>query len=304
MAITNGRWVTKEEFDTISEIVTDYFSAIRPGRDSYNDWLTGLKTAFISGEREIFVSYGDNNHPVGVAIFNSKFDRLNTIYAKGNAQTERSFFDIVFNDLKLRKSRLTIPGVYLSETLRKHVEDSGFKRRDMHGMSINRTSIASWARSELPIGYCIEEYSPDVQDSAAEFLSESHKNTQTEESNPNWYETKEGWFKFLDIRKNEWIRVLRFEEMIVGMCSLIKSYFVDYEYIVNGYAIKPSFRRRGLGKTVLIHTIQDFVSSNENVECVTLKVRYDNPALRVYESLGFEVTSTSHMFAWSHENAD
>jgi len=69
LTFEKNRWITTNDFDAISEIVTDYFNKVRPGRSDQDDWLMGLKTALSKGEREIFASYEEDDQPVGFATF-------------------------------------------------------------------------------------------------------------------------------------------------------------------------------------------------------------------------------------------
>ena len=73
---------------------------------------------------------------------------------------------------------------------------------------------------------------------------------------------------------------------IVGVAQCWTSAFVK------DLAVAPSFRRHGLGATLLSHVLRIF--AERGVPAVDLKVDADNPsgALRLYRSLGFETAET------------
>ncbi len=69
----------------------------------------------------------------------------------------------------------------------------------------------------------------------------------------------------------------------------------------NGYvhflAIDPAARRKGLGKNLLGHSLNWFFN-DKNLKTVTLTVKDDNPARKLYESVGFVLEYSGNGMTW------
>jgi ribosomal-protein-alanine N-acetyltransferase len=77
------------------------------------------------------------------------------------------------------------------------------------------------------------------------------------------------------------------EKTIVGY---IVFWIVRDEAQINNIAVHPDHRGRGFGKEILTATLKEMKASG--IKTVTLEVRESNlKALRLYESLGFQVVS-------------
>lgn len=79
---------------------------------------------------------------------------------------------------------------------------------------------------------------------------------------------------------------------VVGFCSFWR--VVD-EVHVNNLAVRPSHRRRGIGRALLVHMLRD--ASAQGATRALLEVRRSNEeARRLYESLGFAVAGVRKQY--------
>jgi ribosomal protein S18 acetylase RimI-like enzyme len=63
--------------------------------------------------------------------------------------------------------------------------------------------------------------------------------------------------------------------------------------------IDPEYRQQGLGKTLLCHSLSTLLRINPSVNKITLAVTLsNNPAKRMYDSLGFRVLNDWSIFIW------
>jgi ribosomal protein S18 acetylase RimI-like enzyme len=94
-------------------------------------------------------------------------------------------------------------------------------------------------------------------------------------------------FGFVAVNENNqeplgaiWLRLLAGEEKGYG--------FVDDFTPELGMAVFPKYRRRGIGTSLLARLLETAADSYEQI---SLSVARENPALRLYERLGFEVVA-------------
>ena len=66
-------------------------------------------------------------------------------------------------------------------------------------------------------------------------------------------------------------------------------------------ALLPEFRNRGIGSTIMHHIIQ---TSEKLKKAVSLHVEYNNPALRLYEKLGFKICTKGSVYVLMKREAD
>lgn len=79
-----------------------------------------------------------------------------------------------------------------------------------------------------------------------------------------------------------WIRLLTGENKGYG--------YVDDATPELSIAVTPEYRGQGIGTKLLVHILQQ---TENRFRAISLSVSSDNPAVRLYERLGFEVTGAS-----------
>jgi ribosomal protein S18 acetylase RimI-like enzyme len=99
----------------------------------------------------------------------------------------------------------------------------------------------------------------------------------------NWGQTNDlGFMALTQITSQPigaaWIRLLKGENRGYG-------YIDDYTPELT-MAVAPMWRRRGIGTTLLGSVIE---AARSFCNCISLSVSQDNPAIRLYQRMGFEV---------------
>jgi len=93
-------------------------------------------------------------------------------------------------------------------------------------------------------------------------------------------------FGFVTVDENNqplgaiWLRLLIGEEKGYG--------YVDDSTPELGMAVLPEYRGQGMGTILLTHSVE---AATRSYEQISLSVAAENPALRLYERLGFEVVA-------------
>jgi ribosomal protein S18 acetylase RimI-like enzyme len=74
---------------------------------------------------------------------------------------------------------------------------------------------------------------------------------------------------------------------------------------VTGYLMHlvtdPDFRRQGLGRKLLTHSISHLFELEKELTCIELAVTSRNTARLLYESLGFEKVNDSTSYVWKKQ---
>lgn len=78
--------------------------------------------------------------------------------------------------------------------------------------------------------------------------------------------------------------------------------FAPNEIRIMDIALLPAFRGKGIGTNILQHV---FEKASEQKQSVTIHVEYNNPALRLYQRLGFkkigEFNSVYYLMEWKND---
>ncbi len=114
---------------------------------------------------------------------------------------------------------------------------------------------------------------------------------------------KTPWSKFAFIHEIQFersvFRVLKVGRRIAGYGGF---WLVMDEAHISNIAIHPEYRRRGLGKRLLVHLLEEAVA--RGASAATLEVRESNLAARkMYEGFGFRVVAVRKHY-YSDENED
>ncbi|MFX0107582.1 MAG: GNAT family N-acetyltransferase, partial [Candidatus Hodarchaeota archaeon] len=65
--------------------------------------------------------------------------------------------------------------------------------------------------------------------------------------------------------------------------------------------VDKRYRKRGLGRNLLLFSLKEAVMSVASIERIVLDVTLSNPARRLYQSLGFEDVREFTIFTWTSD---
>ncbi|TMU85834.1 GNAT family N-acetyltransferase [Bacillus sp. BHET2] len=178
--------------------------------------------------------------------------------------------------------------IIVREIVEEHVKTYEHQGCQVHEVNYWMTRPTQQVKAMLPEGYGSNPVSSEDTEDIANLLVNSYK------ANPAYKQigTKEDYIlhvkEFIEEHKNNTImdkcsRVIvdQSTNTIVGVCLHME--FEDYPLIMS-LAVDPEHQQRGLGRFLLTHSIN--VSSKE-YPATRLSVIKDNPAITLYENLGF-----------------
>ncbi|KMM38488.1 GNAT family N-acetyltransferase [Guptibacillus hwajinpoensis] len=194
--------------------------------------------------------------------------------------------DKILNHLK--KISKTEEKIIVRDVVEEHV--TTYEKRGCQINEVNYWMIRPTQQIEamLPEGYSLKSVLDENKEDIADLILKSYK------ANPAYKQigTKEDYTKhvkeFIEKYQNNKImeecsRVIieKSTNNIVGVCLHME--FEDYPLIMS-LAVDPEHQHKGLGRFLLTHSIN---ISNKEYQATRLAVIKDNPAIKLYEKLGF-----------------
>jgi ribosomal protein S18 acetylase RimI-like enzyme len=94
--------------------------------------------------------------------------------------------------------------------------------------------------------------------------------------------------------------LLRENRKIIGTCflTIIRDGAVGY---IPDIVIDPNYQGKGLGKTILIHSMKELLSNESDIVSIDLDVTLENNAKFLYKSLGFRTVREYSMYTWLNQ---
>lgn len=188
----------------------------------------------------------------------------------------------------LKKVSSTEEKIYLREILEEYVTTYEQRGCQIHEVNYWMIRPTQSLRTLLPEGYISKTVSSEDTNDIASLLLKSYK------ANPAYIEigTKEDYIdhvkEFIEKYKSNKImdecsRVIVDESTnnIVGVCLHME--FEDYPLIMS-LAVDPEHQHKGIGRFLITHSIN---ISSKGYPATRLSVIKDNPAIKLYEDLGF-----------------
>jgi RimJ/RimL family protein N-acetyltransferase len=117
---------------------------------------------------------------------------------------------------------------------------------------------------------------------------------------------KESLVSFVsDIVKNDWTQFYAVEnDHVVGWCDIVPQQREGIKHVgAVGMGVLPDYRKRGIGKKLLIECIND--AFGKGIERIELEVFVSNTgAVKLYENLGFEKEGVKRKARYIDEEYD
>jgi len=282
------------DLDSIEFLIDDFLITHYKDEDKRLQLKESLVPAIESKKYKLLAGIVDDT-PLGFGVIRSSDRHLTMLHALEGMWDD--LLSQILHHLKTIQPVVYIFGKFIPEFLYEDIINAGFTRYDRPSMSIPYNVIKSLNQIALPKGFSIVPYDPDTKTEIATVLFESYADTSLPIIFPDFFGSLEGCQNCLEM----WIQsgsilILTSDEGPIGICAIG---FHDTTFHIRNLSLKPSYRRKGLGKALLILSLQDFVDKDGEYQSVTLEVNKGDAAYHLYKSLGFTTDNYTSRFVWT-----
>ena len=191
-----------------------------------------------------------------------------------------------------------------AKSVQNHILEIGFTKHDREHRTLPRADIDALAEPVLPSDMYLEPYTEAHRDEISELVFVGNDGHVDQDVFPDFFGTPENCKRLLENIENNnygeykesssWI--LRQGGVAIGACFMtIRNGDTGY---IPDIVIEPAFRRKGLGKAILIHSLKRQAESEQGLAQTNLDVTNSNTAYQLYESLGFQTVREYTMYTW------
>lgn len=291
-----------DNIDDISDLVEALTKTYPPEGLPPRPLIDLIKEAIEKGNAEIHVSRSNGKEASGFVSLGLVSNSISLLYSD-NEEEKKKLFSFAFEKLRDSGKPVRLGGPWINGILSDYAMSLGFRKFDRKFMIADRESIEAYSLEELPDGYSVALYSDEVEDPTADLMFKANENNIDVLVFPEFFGTIELCKRLIDNTKNnrygQWkeniSKILLHEERIIGICLLTLR--GEYGYIPD-IAIDPEYRRRGLGRYLLVKSLQDLLANEKQLTGISLDVTLENPARYLYESLGFKDVREYSMYSW------
>ena len=297
----------KENVEEISELVESLIQTYPPEGRPSRPLIDLIKEAVENGNAEVYVAKSKENETLGFVSLGLVSNSISLLYSYRGDEEKKMLFKAAFDRLKDSGKPIRLGGPWINDTLSDYIISLGFRKFDRKFMIAERESLVSHTLENLPDGYSISLYSDKMEDQAANLMFKANENNIDVLVFPHFFGTFDLCKQLIEnTKKNQYgqwrdniSKVLLHDKKIIGICLLtIRG---DYGYIPD-IAIDPEYRRRGLGRFLLLRSLKDLLEAQQKLMGISLDVTSENPARFLYESLGFKDVREYSMYNWFQSN--
>ncbi|MHA2024883.1 MAG: GNAT family N-acetyltransferase [Candidatus Thorarchaeota archaeon] len=305
----------------VTELKPENLSDIRPLLQKYVDHISDsittiegqmnwFHTGLSNGNLCILCEYDESDNAIGFLVHSIKSGSTAVIFAGWNFQIERLLFDDAFNRFSPDASFLTFesgyPTPWISGDLAAYALEVGFSKYDRQYMRIERSNEP--LTIDLGNQVNIIQYSDSMLEEVSELVFKSVDGTDDQDLFPYVYGTYETTLQFhtnltrgdFGTHKESYSWVLEKDETLIGSCFMLGRK-ADTGGVMH-ISILPKYRRQGLGRSLLTHSIANLYLVEPDITGIDLAVTSSNPAILLYESLGFVKVNDSSTYVWRNMN--
>jgi len=260
----------------------------------------------ISKQRtEIVVDYDSNEIAKGFLVYSLTSNRYPIIFADWSCTSEKDLLDFAFKRHSQQANYLTFdsgyPTPWISDEFSQYAISLGFVKYDRGYMRLEPIVIKSIVEPGGALS--LTNFDASQINDVSELIFRCVNNTVDQDLFPYVYSTIDSIKKFkkdiLDgnfgTHKPSYSWILYDGDSPIGGCFMTtQGNTAGVMHIV----IDPVYRQKGLGKYLLSYSIKALQENEPNVTRVELAVTLSNPALTLYESLGFKLVNDSSTYVW------
>ncbi len=257
---------------------------------------------------QVLMEENSQGETLGFLVINLKSDRIPVLFANWIFEIEKRLFDYAFKKLSPTSSHISLesgyPTPWLSEELSSYAVKLGFVKHVRAYLQLQPIDKEVLTRCAVRDGLVFVPFEENMVTEISKLVFICVDGTTDQDLYPFVYSTAEKVEKFLQdfisgsfgTHEPMYSWILRDNTRNIGACFLMTN---DETGSLMQIVIDPEYRQQGLGKTLLCHSLSTLLRINPSVNKITLAVTLsNNPAKRMYDSLGFRILNESSTFVW------
>jgi len=266
-----------------------------------------MKVGIKNETHEVLIIEDDTETVLGFLVININSDRLPILFANWNYAVEKLLLEHAFNKLSKHCTHISFesgwPTPWISEELFSYATDLGFVKHERAYMQLYPIEQKIFSKSTLSDDFGFVPFVDSKVDEISRLIFKCVDGTADQDIWPSFFISVQKIVDFLskmldgEYGKHEdfysWI--LQDRDKDVGVSLLVSN--EETGFLVQ-IAVDPEYRRQGLGRILLQHSIQSLVRINPLITKIELAVTESNPAMLLYDSLGFKTLNSSITFVW------
>ena len=266
-----------------------------------------MEIGLIKGTHQVLIEDNSKDEVEGFLVINLNSDRLPILFANWNFVVERRLLNSAFEKLSATCSHISFesgwPTPWVSEELLSYALELGFVKYDRGYMRLHPIDKDVFADTRLGDGFELIPFEKSMVEEISKLVFKSVDGSVDQDIWPSVYisipKIEDFLYKFLEgaFGKHEpyYSWVLREDEQNIGACFLMTNEETGFLMHI---VIDPEYRKQGLGRALLSHSIHSLLRVNSSITKIELAVTISNPAKLLYESLGFRILNDSSTFVW------
>ncbi len=299
------RQITADTFSDIEGFI-DAFVEKRSSTNSpvAENFKEKVMDRLSSGDLEIVAKF-EASQPSGFAIYDVEPPRISLIHTEeiqdNPEKTKRDLFDEAFHRLSKKGVIVRTGGSGIDMNLSDHIIGLGFKRFDRKTMLLTRASIESIPEPTFSKDFNVDSYHSHMKDEVSQLIYRTYIDHLEVDAFPEFFGSEQGALDLIEnieeFKHDPYSKVLTKENEFVGVCFIISK--TEYTGHVALICIERAFQKKGLGRDLFVYSLKEMLKEVPSVERITLDVTVDNPARKLYESLGFNDCGEFTIFTWA-----
>lgn len=313
------REVEIDRRDEVSEMLGEFIQTIDETHRPKPQMTDRLLSLWSDGNIKILGKFDDEKQILGIVLLSLVSNRLSFVYvhpSKGGLDEiqrhnlERELFDAGFERLKEYESWVTSGGSnFLTKNLVEYALTVGFKQYDLIGMTADRKAIEAVRVPDVPLGYTLEPYDVQWNETIAELIYEIFKGSPSTNGEPDVTSTPERCLalvndtvhgRYGDFKNGIFSWVLKDCSEIIGVA--LRTLQSETEALAVIMCLRQSHRGKGLGKLIFVHSLRILLETAPKVNEIQLATMSTNPARHLYRSVGFKEISKHIFYTWADDD--
>jgi GNAT superfamily N-acetyltransferase len=296
----------------IREISSEQIEDIRPIFDRLREkmgdipenFFDQIKDSVSADKTSLYADYDEGGSVRGVGLFGKVSSRFSMIFADGDLELEKEIASVLFERFSKERDYIVTGGPWLSKSLIDHLISLGFMKHDRAYMTLARENVEAIPDSDLPDGMKFETYVEPNRQEVSQLVFSCNDGHVDQDVFPEFFGTPEACNRLLEnIETNRYGEYKDGQSwLLISDGSNIGACFMTIRQGKAGYipdiCIEPEFRGKGLGKTLLLHSMKRQLEAESDLTQVDLDVTLSNNALYLYKSLGFDTVREYSMYTW------